>query len=165
VTIRITPLTVDLAMAFETMMSAEPAAYMASFTAFREPSSLVDAVANARRDKYWSGHLDRVLSGFYCLRGMDDGYDRPSFGVYVGREFAGRGVATTLLRHAVDWCATHGVERMMLKVSTDNPVAYGLYLKCGFTKVSMCDRTGHDILELSLDRPAAVSGPATINRP
>ncbi len=66
------------------------------------------------------------------LRGFDEGYERPSFGVFVAERFAGRGLARRALEESVKWCGQNGVAEMMLKVYRENTAALRIYEEAGF---------------------------------
>ncbi len=81
------------------------------------------------------------------LRGFDDGYTRPSFGVYIAERYTQRGLATLALHHALSWCRWNQIPAVMLKVHPDNRYARQTYERAGFQIVEPCPRTGHLILE------------------
>ena len=50
----------------------------------------------------------------------------------VSRSHWGRGVATQMVTHALDWAKTAGLRRVELTVHTTNLRALSVYLRCGF---------------------------------
>jgi ribosomal-protein-alanine N-acetyltransferase len=66
------------------------------------------------------------------LRGWDEGYSIPSFGVAVGVPYRGAGIARSLLRYAIASARERGAVTLMLKVHLDNPNARHLYESEGF---------------------------------
>lgn len=86
-----------------------------------------------RRDLYFAAFLDARLVGYGMLRGWDEGYAIPSFGVAVGVEHRGTGIGRRLLRYAVSMARRRGAERMILKVHPANANARHLYESEGFT--------------------------------
>lgn len=128
-------------------MGAEDEDYMSDFLAFSEPGALARQCAESRSDGFFALYWDRDLAGFFCLRGLDAGYARPSFGVYVASCFAGRGLGRFALDEALRRCASEGIERVMLKVAPTNAAARKIYEAAGFTDCGRCDDTGHDMME------------------
>lgn len=84
------------------------------------------------------------------LRGFDAGYTRPSYGVFVAEEFAGRGLGKRALFESIAWSREKGVKSIMLKVSSANERAARLYLGAGFVPFGTCPQTGHTMMELRL---------------
>lgn len=131
----------------QALMAAEKPDYMQHFTAFKEQDSLLMQCRTARRDGFFTLLLDDRLSGFFCLRGLDQGYARPSFGVYIASLFQGQGLARAALQAAEQWCRQHGIPVLMLKVSAHNERAGRLYQSFGFEPVGQCSDSGQTIME------------------
>jgi ribosomal protein S18 acetylase RimI-like enzyme len=66
------------------------------------------------------------------LRGWDEGYSVPSFGVAVGSAYRGRGIGRGLLLYAIEYARKRGAPAVMLKVHLDNASARHLYESEGF---------------------------------
>lgn len=141
------PMTLDDAATLEARMAEETPAYIAHFLGFSQPGQLREQVSRARRDAFFSIFSDGALSGFYCLRGLDAGFARPSFGVYVASSSQGRGLARSALESAVTWCAARSIPVLMLKVSPDNHIAQRIYLNAQFIPKGTCPDTLHTIME------------------
>lgn len=84
-------------------------------------------------DLYFGAFLDGRLIGYGMLRGWDEGYLIPSFGVAVGITYRGLGVGRLLLRYAISMARGRGAQTMMLKVHPENSSAKHLYESEGFT--------------------------------
>ncbi len=138
------------ATALQKMMESECSEYLLHFTAFSEPSSLSNQISLARRDAFFSLFVNDCLAGFFCLRGLDLGYVRPSFGVYVASEYQGQGLARSALREAESWCRKNLVPAIMLKVAEKNRRAFDLYRTNGFRRIGFCARSGQMIMEKRL---------------
>jgi len=109
--------------------------YIAHFHPFDFDEKSVRARLNqARKDLYWSIRCGEALAGFFMLRGFDEGYERPAFGVFVAEEFSGRGLARRALAEAMKWCETNGVREMLLSVYRENPAAVRIYEEAGFAE-------------------------------
>jgi RimJ/RimL family protein N-acetyltransferase len=132
------------------LLAARPK-YLAHFHPFPFDAPSLETRLRARRlDQYFALRCDGALAGFWMLRGLDEGYTRPAFGVFVAEEFAGRGLATRALRESIAWCRAHGIARLMLKVHPENIRARRTYDRAGFRFSEICSRTQHEILELAL---------------
>jgi ribosomal protein S18 acetylase RimI-like enzyme len=78
------------------------------------------------------------MVGYGMLRGWDEGYEVPAFGVCVRPGERGRGVGRALLSFALDLARDKGAPEVMLKVHDGNSAARSLYEGFGFT---FCERT------------------------
>ena len=85
-----------------------------------------------RRDAYFGAFLDGRLIGYGMLRGWDEGYDIPSFGVAVRVHNRGMGIGRRLLRHAISIARRRRAPSVMLKVHPANANAKVLYETEGF---------------------------------
>jgi ribosomal-protein-alanine N-acetyltransferase len=88
-----------------------------------------DGIVN---DGYFAAFDGQTVLGYAMLRGWDDGYEIPSFGVCVRPDARGRGIARSLLSEALSRARTAGACRVMLKVYGENAVARRLYESMGF---------------------------------
>lgn len=131
----------------EKMMMDESRDYMRYFTAFSILGELMRQRADAKRDAFFSIVEEGVPVGFFCMRGLDVGYARPSFGVYISSGHGGRGLARLALQKALFWCQESGIKKVMLKVSEENLRARHLYESAGFQPLGRCPDTGHLIME------------------
>jgi ribosomal-protein-alanine N-acetyltransferase len=93
----------------------------------------------SRKDIYFAAFAEERLVGYGMLRGWDDGYATPSFGVAVGPTYRGGGIGRSLLRYAIACARERGASTMMLKVHLDNPSARHLYESEGFVFQAISD--------------------------
>jgi len=103
-----------------------------------------------RADRWWGLRAEGQLAGFYMLRGWDDGFKRPAFGVFVAEPFARRGLARRALVSAVEYCRGSGAPAVMLTVHPDNVRARATYEAAGFQLEGENFATGHLIYQLPL---------------
>ena len=87
---------------------------------------------NTARDAYFAAFDGGRILGYAMLRGWDEGYEVPSFGIYVSPEARGRGLGGQLLDHAIEYAHAQGALSVMLKVYGTNEVARHLYEARGF---------------------------------
>jgi ribosomal protein S18 acetylase RimI-like enzyme len=84
------------------------------------------------KDRFFAGWRGGSLIGFAMLRGWEDGYETPSFGILVDRAFSGNGVGTALTHHALGLAIHLGCPAVRLTVHPENHRAIHLYEKAGF---------------------------------
>jgi GNAT superfamily N-acetyltransferase len=139
------------ARALDGYMAEEGEGYLKYFTAFRPPATLARQLGEARKDAFRT-LLDPsgAIAGFFCLRGLDEGYRRPAFGVYVRSSQTGKGWGRFAIEQAIRWCAQNGHNALMLKVYPDNRRALASYVNAGFEVVGTDEATGQQILERSI---------------
>ena len=89
-------------------------------------------LADVKLDLFFGIFVNARLVGFYMLRGFDEGYDIPSYGVWISSEFAGKGLARLTIQHAISFCKINNINQLMLKVHPDNLKAIKLYEDFGF---------------------------------
>ena len=85
-----------------------------------------------RRDAYFGAFQAGRLVGYGMLRGWDEGYEIPSFGVAVRIQARGMGIGRRLLRHAISIARRRRAPSVMLKVHPANANARVLYETEGF---------------------------------
>lgn len=100
-------------------------------------------------DVYLGYFASGRLVGYAMLRGWDEGYDKPSFGVAVHPEHQGHGVGSQLLSECIQLARDRGATTVMLKVHKDNQRASSWYRTAGFEIVGSTE-DGQWICELSL---------------
>jgi ribosomal protein S18 acetylase RimI-like enzyme len=93
------------------------------------------------------------LAGFYMLRGVDEGYQSPMYGVFVGPKYRRKGLARLSLVHAMAVCRMRDYPSLLLKVYESNINAVRLYETMGFEILRKQD--GQLVMELSIDENAS----------
>jgi ribosomal protein S18 acetylase RimI-like enzyme len=109
--------------------------------AFFDPFPLTDETARRlahepRSDRYFVAEASPELVGLSMLRGWDEGYDVPSFGVMVDPRWHGRGVGSRLTDFAITAATELDCDRIRLSVYGRNERACAMYLRRGFTPLS-----------------------------
>lgn len=145
--IKVRIMTPEDANDLQTMMVDELPEYLAHFTAFDEPGSLFHQCVSAQQDAFFTLLYNELIAGFYCLRGLDEGYTRPSFGVYISSNSQGKGLARKALNDAYLWCQKHSVTILILKVAHQNQRARKLYEQSGFVAIENDSCSGQIIME------------------
>jgi RimJ/RimL family protein N-acetyltransferase len=141
----------DSARLSKLLMSDDPV-YGQYFLPFPINQESLEARLKATvNDRYWGLLFGDELVGFFMLRGFDEGYQRPSFGVYIARRFSRQGLSKLALEYSMNWCRLNGIHAMMLKVHPDNKYAGQGYEKAGFKFIEVCPRTGQNVMEKRWD--------------
>lgn len=84
------------------------------------------------RDVYYAAFEGAEIIGYAMLRGWDEGFVVPSFGVCVRPDRRGAGMARALLHHAIGIARARRSPAVMLKVYEGNERAKTLYEREGF---------------------------------
>lgn len=108
-----------------------------SITKMFNPFSLTVARAHEiamrpRRDIYYGASLGACLLALSMLRGFDDGYEIPSFGVLVDRENKERGIGSSLTQWTIEQARQQGCRAVRLTVYADNALARSMFTAVGF---------------------------------
>lgn len=115
------------------LIRSENDSYLRYFNPFDwGKQDFISSIINARKDRYFGIFYQNILVGFYMLRGFDQGYSIPSYGVYISSCYKNKGIAKSSLIHAFKYCKENHIDRVMLKVHPDNTIAKLLYEKEGF---------------------------------
>jgi len=87
------------------------------------------------KDKYYFYTEELSILGFSMLRGWEEGFDIPSFGVFVDKDWQGKGIGNKITRETIEECLKLGCDKVRLSVYLSNKPAYSLYKKFGFYEV------------------------------
>jgi len=133
------------------LLTADEPEYRRYFSPF-EPSaeSIAAILARAQRDRYWGIRSDAVLVGMFMLRGFDDGYRVPAFGVYISQTCSHKGLGNLALQYALAWCRLNSLDEIMLSVHPDNASARRIYEREGFEFNAEYSSKGHWIYRKKL---------------
>ncbi len=145
--LEILPIAPNEAILFHAFLNRQPTEYRKHFHPFQSES--IDAldllIAQNPKDRYRRISFNGVWVAFYMLRGWQQGYNRPSFGLLVDYQYANKGLGKLCLQAALTECRLIGTEEIMLKVALSNIYACKIYTNAGFKRFSTCKTTGHSI--------------------
>jgi ribosomal-protein-alanine N-acetyltransferase len=85
-----------------------------------------------RKDRYFIFEESGAVFGLAMLRGWDEGFAVPSFGILVHHAHHGKGIGRALTEHALAVAGEMRVPRVRLTVRADNARAVHLYESMGF---------------------------------
>lgn len=133
------------------LIESQPAEYLRFFHAFgADRAAIADILERRKKDVYsglfWQGSLICV----FMLRGWDEGYDVPSFGLVVAADRRGREVLTVAMEAAKLISRLAGADRMMCKVHPDNIGATRGALRLGWIADSEEAATGNILYHFDL---------------
>jgi ribosomal protein S18 acetylase RimI-like enzyme len=132
-------------------LSAESPEYLKHFTAFELSNKVfVNLLTKVVKDKYFGIFYGEEIVGFYMLRGFDEGFEIPSYGVIILSKFSNKGLSKLTLYHAFALCRLNKVKKLMLKVRPENTYAKKLYESFGFEKTGFDNKNGNFIYHKSL---------------
>jgi ribosomal-protein-alanine N-acetyltransferase len=110
-------------------------AVVRTFNPFPMTAETAHRIACAPRlDHYYAAFLDGRVVALSMLRGWDEGYSVPSFGIMVDHRLHGMGIGARVLDETVAEAARLGCRRVRLSVFAGNHRAVGLYLSRGFVE-------------------------------
>lgn len=115
-----------------------------------DDETILRIISNAIKDQYYGIFVDSKLAGFYMLRGLDEGYSIPSYGVWISEKYANRGLSTFSLQHAISFCKLNSIKKLMLKVHPENQAAKHIYEKYGFKQTGVDPKIHHLIYHKDL---------------
>jgi RimJ/RimL family protein N-acetyltransferase len=87
-------------------------------------------------DRYYGAFLESQLIGFCMLRGWDEGFQTPSFGILVDVDYRNHGLGGRLLDFALREAFRLRCPSVRLSVFTGNAVAIRLYQSKGFREIT-----------------------------
>jgi glycosyltransferase involved in cell wall biosynthesis/ribosomal protein S18 acetylase RimI-like enzyme len=106
------------------------------FHPFEMTAESADEVTqHAGEDWYFGAFVRGKLVGLSMLRGWNEGFDVPSFGIVVDSEWHGQGIGSLLTDFTLDRAPWLGSERVRLSVYASNERAHRMYVSRGFQEV------------------------------
>ncbi|MGB8166679.1 MAG: GNAT family N-acetyltransferase [Chthoniobacteraceae bacterium] len=141
----------DATAALTLLRSAAPD-YVRFFRPFEfEIGAVNRLVRAAQKDRWFSIEIVRegeaaTPVGFYMLRGIDEGFADPMYGIFIAEEFSGLGLARLSLAHAESMCRLNGWPNLLLKVDPANVRAFSLYEASGFRYLRVDPANGNQVL-------------------
>ena len=127
-------------------LANEKSDYLKYFTPFEfSLQSITNIFTQMVKDKFFGIFVNEIIVGFYILRGLDEGYDIPSYGVWISSKFSNKGLSKLTLYHAFSFCRINGISKLMLKVHPKNTTAKKLYESLGFEQTGFDEKNGNYI--------------------
>lgn len=140
----IRPLASDDTAALSILLQSQSAAYARFFRPFDFGADTVAGVlASESQDVFMGLYWQGALVGFFMLRGWDEGYDVPAFGILIDEKYRGCGLEMLSLDTAKIICKLRGATRLMIKMHPDNISAKGVLRKTGFIQSGVETESGN----------------------
>ena len=115
------------------LLTSDDKSYSKYFIPFPfELEVIKNILREKKQDKFFGIFEESKLIGFYMLRGFDEGFNVPSYGVWISKSYSNKGLSTLTLYHAFAFCRLNNISKLMLKVHPQNTVAKNIYEKLGF---------------------------------
>jgi RimJ/RimL family protein N-acetyltransferase len=112
---------------------AEKNEYIKYFLPFKSKEELKKLILQARKDKFFLIIHEKDTVGYVSLRGLDDGYKNPRFGIFISEKYSGKGYGYSASKEIIKIAVDSGsYEYIDLKVDPKNYKAIKLYEKLGF---------------------------------
>jgi GNAT superfamily N-acetyltransferase len=89
------------------------------------------------RDVYLIGLVGEEPVAYGMLRGWDEGFDVPSLGIGVRRDFERQGYGRAMMRRLHEVAIANGARQVRLRVHADNIGAASLYRELGYQEVGV----------------------------
>ncbi len=124
---------------------------------------------------YYIAFSDGLAVAFSMLRGFDQGYEVPSFGIFVDQDHHGLGIGRKLTAWTIEQARLRGCPAVRLSVYSTNTAAKRLYESLGFSEQARepIERAGRTeekvVMTLDLDKEddrqrIPVAAPALVGR-
>ncbi|MGI9068869.1 MAG: GNAT family N-acetyltransferase [Pyrinomonadaceae bacterium] len=151
----IRPLEPEDAAGLSEMLRSQPQVYTRFFTPFGfDEESILKILARRGQDVYMGVYwLDQIV-GFFMLRGWNEGYETPAFGILIDERFRGYGVEMLSLETAKVICKLRGATRIMFKMHPENISIRAVARKTGFIQTGIEARSGNVVYHLEIKRRA-----------
>jgi GNAT superfamily N-acetyltransferase len=88
----------------------------------------------SHEDHYYGAFLNGDVVGLSMLRGWDEGYSVPSFGIVIERRLHNRGIGAQLTEFTIGEARRLGCDRVRLSVFASNLAAIRVYAAKGFVE-------------------------------
>lgn len=146
----IRPLAAADAGSISGMLLAQRAEYARFFFAFEfNEAQIAEILARRKRDVYSGLFWQGELVGLFMLRGWDEGYDVPSFGVFVAEKYRGGAFMRISLNLAKLICRLSGSRRLRATIHPDNISPRGA-VKLGFVESGKTTDAGNIVYHMDL---------------
>ena len=107
--------------------------YVEYFSPFNNKEHFMETILSSVNDSFYSIKLEKNIIGYISLRGLDEGYDNPRFGIFILKKYSQKGYGYTASKLVLDLCRGEDKFKYVdLKVNPKNKNAIALYTSLGF---------------------------------
>lgn len=147
----IRPLAVEDAAALSSMLLSQSPEYARFFRPFDfDTDTIANVLASQRQDVLMGLYWQSQMVGFFMLRGWNEGYDVPAFGILIDENYRGCGLEMLSLETAKIICKLRGATRLMIKMHPDNISSKGVARKTGFVQSGVEAESGNLIYHFDI---------------
>lgn len=147
----IRPLAVEDAVSLSSMLLSQSTEYARFFRPFSfDADTIANVLANQREDVLMGLYWQEQMVGFFMLRGWNEGYDVPAFGILIDEKYRGCGLEMLSLETAKIICKLRGAPRLMIKMHPDNISSKGVARKTGFVQSGVEAESGNLIYHFDI---------------
>ena len=115
------------------LLFSENKNYLKFFSPYKNKDDLIYNFKNSQKDLFYIIKLDQNPIGYISLRGLDEGYDNPRFGIFVCEKFSNKGYGYEASKQLIKILRSENrFEYVDLKVNKRNNKATQLYKSLGF---------------------------------
>lgn len=138
-----------------TLLRSQSLTYLRFFNPFNFKEENIARLLAEREKDVWVGfNWQGRLIGFFMLRGWDEGYGVPTYGVLIDEKFRGYGFASLSLKIAKSIGRLRRAPRLMLKVHPENLAAKALFEGAKFKPAGVDADSANLIYHFDLPRSA-----------
>ena len=94
--------------------------------------SLKNIILTKSKDSYVIMIVDAHIAGYGLLRGWDEGYEIPSLGIMISKDYRGKGLASAMMEELHRIARQKNSKKVRLTVLKENLTAISLYKKLGY---------------------------------
>lgn len=142
----IRPLESNDAALVASFMLSQNSEYLQFFYAFGSDEAAIAEMLSATKQDIYSGVFwQNELIGMFMLRGWDEGYEIPSFGILIDEKYRGQSLLSLTLETGRLICRLAGVKGFMAKHHPDN-IPLRNVQQHGFYQTGIEESTGNILL-------------------
>jgi ribosomal-protein-alanine N-acetyltransferase len=97
-----------------------------------EYNTIKSILTNNKNDKYKIVLFENKIIGYGILRGWDEGFEIPSLGIIIDKDYRGLGLSKLLINYLEFIAKISKSEKIRIVVHKNNLVAYNLYKKMNY---------------------------------
>ena len=152
------PVSIEQAPELTSLLRSQSPAYVRFFSPFNFDHATISGIlANLKKDVLSGIYARDRMIGFFMLRGWDEGYEVPTYGVLIDERYSGYGLGRMTLKMAKSICLLRRSPRIMLKVHPEHHPAKALYEEAKFIQTGIDAKSGNLIYHLNLHGRATTS--------
>jgi len=102
--------------------------YLKYFDPFESKEQFIKDFTKSSKDVYLKVLNNNTFIGFVTLRGLDDGYKNPRFGIFIMEKYSNMGFGDATIKKTLDLCKEkYNFKKIELKVNKKNHSAIKIY--------------------------------------